>query len=218
MPRLLIVNPNSTVAMTEGMGRVAQSVIAEQAEIQTRTNLGGPAAIEGGRDGVWAGPGVLKILTEESYDAAIIGCFDDTALEAAQEVCTAPVIGIGQASFHAASLLGRRFVVVTTRQISVPILEDNLQKCGLWSRCSGIVASGIGVLQLERDPLASKQILEQTAEKTVQSLRPNVLVLGCAGMTGLADSLSTRLGIPVIDPIVAATSLALALTRMAATG
>ncbi|WP_328286090.1 aspartate/glutamate racemase family protein [Synechococcus sp. Nb3U1] len=128
------------------------------------------------------------------------------------------MIGIGQASFHAASLLGRRFAVVTTRPISVPILEDNIQKLGLWSRCSGVVASQIGVLQLERDPVASQQILEQIAEKTVQSLQPNVLVLGCAGMTGLADYLSTRLGIPVIDPIVAATSLALALARMAATG
>jgi allantoin racemase len=100
MLRLLLLNPNSTVAMTERMGQAAQAVVEEQGEILLRTNLMGPAAIEGSRDGVVAGPGVLHILAEEQYDAAIIGCFDDTALEAAQEVCTVPVIGIGQASFH----------------------------------------------------------------------------------------------------------------------
>ncbi|MCJ2542100.1 hypothetical protein [Thermostichus vulcanus] len=65
-------------------------------------------------------------------------------------------------------------------------------------------------------------MLRDTRLRSIKGLWHHSLMfgipLGCAGMTGFADSLSTRLGIPVIDPIVAATSLALALARMAATG
>jgi allantoin racemase len=104
--------------------------------------------------------------------------------------------------------------VVTTRPISVPVLEDNIHKCGLGSRCVGVLASGVGVLEFEQDPQGAAEKLEQVATQTLHNLHPNVLVLGCAGMTGLAPALSERLGIPVVDPIVAATSLAVALARI----
>jgi hypothetical protein len=48
-----------------------------------------------------------------------IACFDDTGLEAARGVSFAPVIGIGEAAFHLASMLGRRFSVVMTLSRSI---------------------------------------------------------------------------------------------------
>ena len=216
MIRLLLVNPNSTVEMTERMGLTARALVGNQAEILLRTNADGPSAIQGSQDGVLAAPGLLQILASESFDAGVIGCFDDTALAAAQEICSMPVVGIGQASFHMASLVARRFVVLTTLPISVPVIEDNLQRYGLAGRCQEVVASGIAVLDLERDPEGSTAQLIEVAEQAMVRLRPNALVLGCAGMTGMAQRLTTRLGIPVIDPLVAATSLALGLARIVA--
>ncbi|MGF1577553.1 MAG: aspartate/glutamate racemase family protein [Cyanophyceae cyanobacterium] len=214
MIRLLLVNPNSTVEMTERMGLTARALVADQAEIVLRTNTEGPPAIQGSRDGVLAAPGLLQILGSESFNAGVIACFDDTALAAAQEICPVPIVGIGQASFHAACLLARRFAVLTTLPISVPVIEDNLQRYGLAGRCQGVVASGIAVLDLERDPEGSTAHLIEVAEQVLVRLCPDVLVLGCAGMTGMAQSLTAKLGIPVIDPVMAAISLALGLVGL----
>ena len=43
------------------------------------------------------------------FDAIVIACFDDTGLAAARAPRPCPVIGIGEAAYHAALLLGRRF-------------------------------------------------------------------------------------------------------------
>ena len=40
------------------------------------------------------------------------------------------------------------------------------------------------------------------------------IVLGCAGMAGMADRLSARFGLPVIDGVAAGTALATALARL----
>ena len=47
-------------------------------------------------------------------DAFVIACFDDTGLDAARCATGAPVVGIGEAAFHMASLIAGKFSVVTT--------------------------------------------------------------------------------------------------------
>lgn len=212
--QILLINPNSTEAMTRQMAQTAQAIAADQARILARTNFEGPAALQGSRDGVLAAPGVLQILASESFDVGILGCFDDTALEAAREGSLVPVIGIGQASFHTACLLGRRFGVLTTLPVSVPVIEDNLHRLNMTGSCAGVVASGIPVLELERDPTGSLVRLQQVGQEMLATLHPDVLVLGCAGMTGIAGILEQSLGIPVVDPIAAATVMALGLARL----
>jgi len=61
-------------------------------------------------------------------DAHVISCFDDTGLDAARSIAQAPVIGIAEAAFHVASMVGTRFSVITTLSRSIPLIEDNLLK------------------------------------------------------------------------------------------
>ena len=82
-------------------------------------------------------------------DAAILACFDDTGLDAARTVFDGPVVGIGEAAFHMASLVAGSFSVVTTLQRSVPAIEHNLVRYGLASRCRSVRASEVPVLALE---------------------------------------------------------------------
>ena len=63
----------------------------------------------------------------------LIACFDDTGLDAARCAVAAPVIGIGEAAFHMASLVAGKFSVVTTLARSIPAIEHNLAKYGLAS-------------------------------------------------------------------------------------
>ncbi len=81
--------------------------------------------------------------------ACVIACFDDTGLDAARCVGDMPVIGIGEAAFHIASLVAGKFSVVTTLSRSVPAIEHNLVRYGLASRCAKVRASDVPVLELE---------------------------------------------------------------------
>src|SRR5438270_7258312 len=115
--RILIVNPNTTAAMTEKIAIAARAVKGAETEIIAVNPADGPVSIEGYYDEAYAVPGLLDEIRkgEASHvDAHIIACFDDTGLEAARSLANAPVIGIGEAAFHLASLVAHRFSVVTT--------------------------------------------------------------------------------------------------------
>jgi allantoin racemase len=127
--RILIVNPNTTAAMTEKIGRAGRAAAALGTELIVVNPADGPVSIEG------------------YYDEAFsVACFDDTGLEAARSVALAHVIGIGEAAFHLASMLGHRFSVVTTLSRSIAAIENNLLKYGLAGRCGRVRASELPVL------------------------------------------------------------------------
>ncbi len=115
--RILIVNPNTTAAMTVKIGRAGRAAAAAGTEIIAVNPADGPVSIEGYYDEAFSVPGLLAEIAKgdaTGVSAHIIACFDDTGLEAARCVSQAPVIGIGEAAFHLASMLGHRFTVVTT--------------------------------------------------------------------------------------------------------
>src|SRR5258708_8744691 len=140
--------------------------------------------------------------------AHIIACFDDTGLEAARSLASAPVIGIGEAAFHLATMLGHRFSVVTTLSRSIAAIETNLMKYGLAGRCAKVRACEVPVLALD-DP-ASNAVAQISAEidRAKQEDSAEAIVLGCAGMADLAARLSERHGLPVIDGGASAVKLA----------
>ena len=212
--RILVVNPNTTAAMTEKIGRAARAVAASGTEIIAVNPADGPLSIEGYYDEVFSVPGLLAEIAKGEalgVSAHIIACFDDTGLEAARSLASAPVIGIGEAAFHLASMLGHRFSVVTTLSRSIAAIETNLMKYGLAGRCAKVRACEVPVLSLD-DP-ASKASVQISAEIELakQEYGAEAVVLGCAGMAHLAARLSEQHGLPVIDGVASAVKLAEAL-------
>jgi allantoin racemase len=150
--RLHIVNPNTTAAMTAKIAAAARAVAWTDTVIDARQPLMGPVSIEGFYDEAFAVPGMLGCVRDADRDGAgahIIACFDDTGLDAARAVAKAPVIGIGEAAFHIASLIAARFSVVTTLGVSIVPIEHNLRKYGLSERCTRVRAAEVPVLALE---------------------------------------------------------------------
>jgi allantoin racemase len=215
--RILIVNPNTTASMTEAIGRAACGAASAGTEIIAVNPADGPVSIEGYYDEALSVPGLLaEIAKGEAVEvsAHIIACFDDTGLEAARCVSLAPVIGIGEAAFHLASMLGHRFSVITTLSCSIAAIENNLLKYGLASRCAGVRACELPVLSLDDPSSDAAAKIGAQIEMAKEEDKAEVIVLGCAGMADLAARLAARHGVPVIDGVASAVKLAEALIAL----
>lgn len=212
--KIAYINPNSTEAMTAHIVAAAQKALPE-AEIFGLTNAGGPPAIEGPEDGDAAVPGVLALLPvarAQGAEAIVIACFDDTGLAEAQQQAGCPVLGIGQASYLMATLLGRRFSVVTSLPVSIPVIEDNIEKQGFAGLRASVRASGLSVLTIDA---AAPETIDRIAAEIDLARDEDAagcIVLGCAGMAPLKDVLADRTGLPLIDGVAASAHLARAVT------
>lgn len=211
--RILVLNPNSTEAMTHTIAAAARAA-APWAEVIEATNASGPPAIQGEADGEAAIPGVLAAIGAAEVDGAIIACFDDTGLAAAREAAPFPVLGIGQSAFHMGALMAGRFACVTTLAPSVPVIEANLHEMGLSSISRGVFASGVPVLALEDRPeSAAAEVIAALAAVEAREGPATPLVLGCAGMAGILPLLrASRLRAPLLEPVSCAMRLMSALT------
>ncbi|BBK33944.1 allantoin racemase [Stella humosa] len=214
---ILVVNPNTTRAMTDKIGRAAQAAAAPGTRVRATQPAMGPASIEGFYDEAFSVPGLLaEIAAGEAAGVAghVIACFDDTGLDAARCLAAAPVVGIGEAAFHVAALLAHRFTVVTTLSRSIAAIEGNLVRYGLATRCARVRAAEVPVLALEdRDGDAIGRIATEIERARAED-RADAIVLGCAGMADLAGELSAAHGLPVIDGVAAAVVLVEGLARL----
>ena len=214
---LHIVNPNTTASMTQKIASAARGVASAETEIFATQPESGPASIEGYYDEAFAVPGMLQRIAEaEAKGVAghIIACFDDTGLDAARCLARAPVVGIGEAAFHIASLIAGRFSVVTTLGRSIPIIEHNLVRYGLASRCAGVLAAEVPVLELEKPGSTARARISQEIERAKTEHACEAIVLGCAGMADLATDLSKQHGLPVIDGVACAVALLQSVARL----
>lgn len=206
---IVIINPNSTVSMTDAMVETAHKAVPS-AEVVGWTSVDGPPAIQGEKDGDAAIPHLLTLVKkaeEAGAKAIIIGCFDDTGLSAARALATCPVIGIGQAAYHLASIFGPRFSVVTTLAVSVPVLRQNVRHYGLDRNLVKMRASGVPVLALEEDRENATDRVKAEIKAAIKEDNVDSVVLGCAGMVHIMDE-RDDISVKLIDGVHAAVQFA----------
>ena len=209
---IVVINPNTTAAMTARIASTAKAVAQAGSHIIAIQPGKGPASIEGYADEAMAVPHMLEAMfaaqTNHSAIAGyVIACFDDTGLDAARCVLDAPVVGIGEAACHLASLVAARFSVITTLARSVSPIEHNLVKYGLASRCARVRSADVAVLDLEDAASDAYAQISNEIRSALKDDRAEAIVLGCAGMTDLATRLSAEHHVPVIDGVGAAVKL-----------
>lgn len=216
--KIQVINPNTNLRMTAGIGRAASAVARPGTEIISCCPQDGPESIEGHFDEAIATVGVLEEIRKgvaAGYDAHIIACFGDPGLLAARELARGPVIGIAEAAFHVASLICTRFVVVTTLARTRIIAEHLLRNYGMTEHCTSVRCVDIAVLELET--LGEDVLVERIAEQALRAREEEgagAIVLGCGGMADLPARVSHRTGLPVVDGVAAAVKLAEALGEL----
>jgi allantoin racemase len=202
----VLINPNSTEAMTRRMLAIARAA-EPGAAFEGWTSHRGPPSIQGEADGEAAAGPLLDLVARADGKGAcgiVIGCFDDTALGPAQARARCAVIGVGQAAFHACALRGWRFSVVTTLAVSVPVIEGNVARYGLAGSLGRVRASGVPVLDLEGDPEGAVRPILAEAQAALAEDGAEAIVLGCAGMGAVSAALREALPVPVVDVVEAA--------------
>jgi len=107
-----------------------------------------------------------------------------------------------------AQLIGRSYSVVTTLQRSVAAIEDRLRLAGLADRCASVRACGVSTAELDADPDAAYERIIAEAARALAEDHAEVICLGCGGMADLAEAITARLGVPVVDGVAAGVRLA----------
>ncbi|MCV2447399.1 aspartate/glutamate racemase family protein [Paracoccus sp. DMF] len=214
--RILVVNVNTTETMTHGIAESARKAAAPGTEIVALTPRFGAESVEGNFESYLAAVGVMDAVMryDQPFDAVIQAGYGEHGREGLQELLEVPVVDITEAAASTAMFLGHKYSVVTTLDRAVPMIEDRLKLAGLYDRCASVRASGMAVLELETQPeRAVETIVEQAAAAVTQD-HAEVICLGCGGMAELEAKVRARTGVPVVDGVAAAVTIAESLVRL----
>jgi allantoin racemase len=199
--KILIINPNSDPEMTKAIQETAVEFAGENFEVVCLPTPGAPKFIETREDEVLAAPGMIDLVKEnnDNCDAFIIACHCDPNMDVIKEITDKPVVGIGEASMRIACILGHRFSIIQTTMESVPLKEALVRKYRLQDSLASVRAPQ----DISSESSDEEKYIE-AARAAVAEDRADVIVLGCAGLTGLDKRMQKELGIPVLDGILCA--------------
>jgi len=214
--RILVINPNSTEAVTRGIDEACAPLrMPGGPQIDCVTLKEGPPGIETQQhvDGVVAP--MLKLIkkNEKNASAFVIACYSDPGLHAIREVTKKPVLGISECGILTALTLGQKFGVIAILKQSIPRHLRYVGALGVTGRLAGERPVGLRVTELSNAKKTFARMVEVGA-----ALRDtdgaDVVVMGCAGMARYRKPLQEELGIPVVEPTQAAVAMAIGRVRL----
>lgn len=201
MPSVLVINPNSSVTVTDAIARsIEASPASAHGTFRSETMAEGPPGIITQDDWEVAKGLVTTWLDRraDDADAFVIACFSDPGVPAERAIGDKPVIGIGEAGIRAALRRGKRVGVIAIADPSIPRHMRYWKALGLDRHVVGERALNLRVDQSGDHALAFEPMLR--AGRLLREDGADVLLLGCAGMSDLRQPLEDALGIPVVDP------------------
>jgi allantoin racemase len=216
MSKILVINPNSTEAVTRGIDEACEPLrIAGGPRVEVMTLKEGPPGIETQQHVDSVVPPLLDTVRREQgdYDAFVIACYSDPGLHSLREATKKPVLGISECGILAALTLGQKFGVIAILDKSIPRHLRYMGAMGVIDRLAAELAVGLPVVELSNEEKTFGRMVE-----VGQALRAahgaNVLVMGCAGMARYRKPLQDAVGIPVVEPTQAAVAMAIGRVRL----
>lgn len=208
--KILIINPNSDLEMTKTIQKTASSFVDEDIKITCKSTPNAPKFIETYEDQIKAAPGMINLVreNEREFDGFIIACHCDPNLDTMKEITKRPIVGIGEASMKLASFLGHSFSVISMTEKSIPNKEALIKKYNLQNALASVRAP-----KKEIKGRSDEDIFFEVAKTAIEKDRAEVIVLGCAGMTGMDKKLESRLNVPVLDGVICALIIMIGLIK-----
>ncbi len=216
--KILIINPDYGVTHEEMAlrCRILKQYAAPDTVLDMVCLTHAQVEINSATDVCMAAPEIIRLALsaqEEGYDAVVLYCFSDPAIDACRELLDIPVIGGAQAACLAALNICRSFGVILAEAKRLPEKK-------LFLRTLGVDAARIGeIAAVDLHGISPWQDRQETFARLTACGRDMVnngteaIVLGCLSFLGLAEPLSRLLGVPVIDPAICAVTTAESIVR-----
>jgi Asp/Glu/hydantoin racemase len=204
MKTILVLNPNSSEAVTEKMQAACGTIMLpnDQSAI-FRTLDSGPPGIETQRHVESVVLPLCDYFHANPADAFVIGCFSDPGLYLAREELPAPVVGIAESAVMAAMGLGGKFGILAIKTGSIGRHTRMIRQLGAYDRLAADRALDLGVADLLDEDSSIGRLID-VGRQLRDDDDADVLILGCATMGVYRARLEAELGLPVVDPAQAA--------------
>ena len=214
-PQLLIINPNTSAGITALLHHNAQRLAGPSATVRAVTaRFGAPyiaceasyAVAAHATLDAWAAALVSDL---PAPDTVLIGCFGDPGLLALRETSAVPVTGLAEAAFIDAARHGR-FAIVTGGARWQPMLQRLANELGFAQALAGIHTVSETGAWLAAHPLEAQGLLADACSQAVRRFGAQAVIVGGAGLAGMAALMAGRVEVPLIDSVQAGVRLALA--------
>lgn len=201
--RLLLINPNTTPEITDLVVHHASGFAGPDTTIVGATGRFGARYVATRAAYAVAAHAALDAYAEHSTgaDAVILACFGDPGLPGLRELAHQPVLGLAEAACHAAAKRDGRFAIVTGGERWGPMLEEFVASIGLAQRCAGVVTVAPSGGEIARDPDAALTTLANACNSAIDRHHASAVILGGAGLAGIAARIAARVRAPLIDPL-----------------
>lgn len=205
--KILLLNPNTSVAVTDRMCAVARRVASPLTEIVPVTAPRGVPYIATRAEAVIGAAVALELLAEHEHDvdAVIIAAFGDPGLGAMREVASVPVVGLAETAMLTACMLGRRFSIVSFARALGPWYKECVEYHGLQSRLAAIRLADSPFTSVADVQDEMKDLIVEVANATATEDEADVVILAGAPLAGLTEKIADRVPVPVVDGVAAAT-------------
>jgi len=201
---IIVINPNSNEAVTDGL----RNALTPFANVTCVTLADGPFGIESQRDSDAVIPHILKCIeTHSRATGFVIACYSDPGIDAARSISPVPVFGIQEAGVATALCRADMFGVIAIAQGSIQRHRKYMRRMGVLERCASERALNMSVDESARGAQTFARLCEVGEQLIADGAE--CLILGCAGMAKHRKPLEAALGVPIIDPVQAATALAI---------
>jgi allantoin racemase len=216
MMRLLMINPNTTAAMTEKVRGLAEATLPPDWRLSAVSGRFGPRYIASRATFAIASHAAIDAFAAHGRDCdmVLLACFGDPGLDAIREVSSVPVVGLVEASVAEAAVGGRRYSIVTGGALWGPMLRESLQARGLLGGLASIRTVAPDGGMIARDPDGAAQLLAETCSACVNEDGAQAVILGGVGLIGLANRIAPSVGAPVICSVMAGMRTVLALAGL----
>lgn len=217
--KILIINPDYGMTQEEMSlrCRILEEYTAPDTQLAMVCPQSSGVELNSALDVVLAAPEIVQLAADgqnAGFDAVVLYCFSDPVIDACREALRIPVIGGAQASCLAALNVCRSFGVILADEARLPEKKLFLRTLGVSpERIGQIAAVNLNGISPWADREAAFKKLLACGQKMMRETHTEAIVLGCLSFLGLAEPLSRMLGIPVIDPAVAAVTTAESIVR-----
>jgi len=149
MPRILLINPNTSESTTSRMVAIAQAAAPAGTTVIGATARAGVAMItdEASLRASVSEVIALGVAAAGDVDGMIVAAFGDPGLADLRGRVTVPVVGIAESAMHAAAAGGRRFGIATVTPGLAGAITARATALGLQACFTGLRLT-------EGDPLA----------------------------------------------------------------